>query len=524
MASTSRSLEDARLDGLVDFIGDSFRVRPNHDPVYVDVGDNLNRVKSPQHQVIYGRRGSGKSCLLVHFHRRIAPDAGIFSIYIDCDEIKRLSYPDLLIRLLLDVLEKFPAASRPRWKFWVKPSLAEGAIADLRTLLELAEDVDVVEEVKSEDAERLEASLTGGKLARVGTTVTSAVTKGRTSAFHARKLESLERHFRDYKDALIEALGACTSHHGALILDDFYLVHPTVQPDVVDYVHRLLRGTSLYLKIGTVRHRTSLVRIAGQTIGVEEHQDIEEITLDRTFEETDATQEYLQNMLDAMGRKKDIEDASQRFLSDGGRLALTLASGGVPRDYLRIFVEAVSVARGSGNTKWLTPTAVYKGAGRVSYRTKLKHLREDSGLDATPLERIFQDLLTFCLREKRKTAFLIAQAEVTQHSDQHELIQQLMDFKLIHVIESDTSAASGRSGRYEAYTLDFALFMEPRLRGIEHVEFWRVDSQRRRSGVREAPVYGLERAVSATAAAHAAPTTEDVFAGIEADVGVEDPD
>ena len=62
-----------------------------------------------------------------------------------------------------------------------------------------------------------------------------------------------------------------------------------------------------------------------------------------------------------------------------------------------------------------------------------------------------------------------------------------MDFKLIHVIESDTSAASGRSGRYEAYTLDFALFMEPRLRGIEHIEFWKTDDQRRRVGVERLP-------------------------------------
>lgn len=135
-----------------------------------------------------------------------------------------------------------------------------------------------------------------------------------------------------------------------------------------------------------------------------------------------------------MGSQQGIENAHHRLLSTDGRLALALASGGVPRDYLTVFVEAVAAAKATGKTKWLTPTTVYKGAGRVSYRTKVNHLREDVGLDATPLERVFQDLLTFCLREKRKTAFLIAQTEVTQYSDEHELIQQLMDFKLLHVI------------------------------------------------------------------------------------------
>lgn len=72
-----------------------------------------------------------------------------------------------------------------------------------------------------------------------------------------------------------------------------------------------------------------------------------------------------------------------------------------------------------------------------------------------------------------------------------------MDVKLIHVVEPDTSAASGRKGRFEAYTLDFSLFMEPRMRNIEHVEFWKIDSERRRVGVREAPDYDLSRAKEA---------------------------
>lgn len=522
MANSGPALEDPRLNGLVDLIRDSFRVRPNHDPVYVDVGGNLNRVAAPQHQVVYGRRGSGKSCLLVHFHRRVAMGARVFSIYIDCDELKRLSYPDLLIRLLLSILEKLPNARRPWWRFWAKPTSAGRAITELRTLLDLAEDAEVTEQTATSEGVRIEAGLSAPRLAKVGGTVVSEASSGRTSAFHERKLDTLERHFQDYKHALIESLRTVDCRHAALILDDLYLIHPTVQPDVVDYVHRLLRGTSLYLKIGTVRHRTSLVRTEGQTVGVEEYQDLEELNLDRTFEDTAATQEYLETMLDSMGRQQGVEAASHRFLSNDGRLALALASGGVPRDYLTIFVEAVAAAKATGKTKWLTPTTVYKGAGRVSYRTKVNHLREDVGLDATPLERLFQDLLSFCLRDKRKTAFLIAQSEVAQFSSEHELVQQLMDFKLVHVIESDTSAASGRSGRFEAYTLDFALFMEPRLRGIEHVEFWRVDEQRRRAGVREAPVYELSRAAATITATQVTPSTEDVLAGIEAAAGIDE--
>jgi hypothetical protein len=88
---------------------------------------------------------------------------------------------------------------------------------------------------------------------------------------------------------------------------------------------------------------------------------------------------------------------------------------------------------------------------------------------------------------------LVSQDESQSCPAEHDIVQQLMDFKLIHVVEPDTSAASGRPGRYEAYTLDFSLFMEPRRRNIEIVEFWKIDDQRRRVGIREAPVYPLHR-------------------------------
>src|SRR6266540_6679671 len=39
----------------------------------------------------------------------------------------------------------------------------------------------------------------------------------------------------------------------------------------------------------------------------------------------------------------------------------------------------------------------------------------------------------------RGSAFLIAQDEAVTHLPEHEFIQQLMDFKLVHVIEPDTS-------------------------------------------------------------------------------------
>lgn len=296
---------------------------------------------------------------------------------------------------------------------------------------------------------------------------------------------------------IAKALRKGSANRLDILVDDFYLIDRTVQPDVIDYLHRLTRGVGAYLKVGTVRHRTRLSRYAnGQLIGIELGEDMEQIDLDRTFEDITSTRDYLASLLNSLGWQVGAEVACSEYLSDDGLFQLTLASGGVPRDYLNIFVDAVDQARNLGFTR-VTPKAVYKAAASHSYRTKLNHLKGDAGSDAAALERILADIVTFCLSEKRKTAFLVSQDEVLQLEREHDLIRQLVDFKLIHVIEPDTSAASGRSGRYEAYTLDFSLFMEPRKRGIELVEFWKTDSGRRKRGVREAPTYPLSRVTAA---------------------------
>ncbi len=490
---TGMRLDSPEFRKLVNLIYDCFRIRRNHKPLYVDVGDILDRISAAQHQVIFGRRGSGKSCLLIHYLNTSRPD-DVLPIYILADEYKRLTYPDILIRLLVEILEALPV--RARWLKWIlRQEIPTRKYAtELRRLLDMAEESDVVEDRKQTSTRDARVKVGQDGVGEASVSSAADSTHGRTSRFKERKVDVLERHLSDYKKAVSEAIRGSSKSRAYVLVDDFYLISRQWHPDVLDYLHRLLRDTELYLKVATIRHRTQLLRNHPQTIGVELSQDIEEITLDRTLEDLQATETYLGQMLASISKKAGIDNLMDVNFNPEALQALTLTSGGVPRDFLNIFVNAVEASVGEGKTKWLTPKYIYKGAGRLAYQTKLKNLREDANGDAEGLDRLLADLLTFCLREKKKTAFLISQEEAQTHPREHDLIQQLMDFKLIHVVELDTSAASGRPGRYEAYTLDFSLFMEPRRRNIEIVEFWKIDENRRRTGIREAPVYPLPRA------------------------------
>lgn len=93
-------------------------------------------------------------------------------------------------------------------------------------------------------------------------------------------------------------------------------------------------------------------------------------------------------MLDSMCKKVGIEEGGRSFVSTDGLLHLALASGGVPRDYLNTLVESIPAARGLKQTR-VTPRTVYRGAGRLSYRTELRNLREDVAGDAERSEQVF---------------------------------------------------------------------------------------------------------------------------------------
>ena len=81
-------------------INENLRVqRGGADPVpYIDVGNVLNDIRSRQNHVVFARRGCGKTLLLHHSSRQL--DSSIKSVYLNCEDFKRHSFPNVLIEIL----------------------------------------------------------------------------------------------------------------------------------------------------------------------------------------------------------------------------------------------------------------------------------------------------------------------------------------------------------------------------------------------------------------------------------------
>jgi len=326
------SLNDKRLKKLERLIRESFRVRENRTPTYVDVSGNLDRVALRQHQIIFGRRGSGKSCLLVYYRHEIAPDEQVHSAYLLADTIKTLDYPDVLLRLLLAIFQGLPGRTfAQRWKarFRKKGDPVREVIAELKELLTLpsAAKLKVTTGSDSRATERAGAS---AKTNIAGAEVTAEQSAGQSREevreSDEAKMRTIENRLADYKAVIQDRISESKFDFGTFIIDDFYLIDSEVQPDVIDYVHRLLRDTDLYFKVGTVRHRTRLLKTHLFHVGIQIQQDVDGFNLDQTLEDLDQTGTYLGTMLRELGKQVGIDDVCST-MSDEAEKDLVLLSG-----------------------------------------------------------------------------------------------------------------------------------------------------------------------------------------------------
>jgi predicted AAA+ superfamily ATPase len=65
---------------------------------YIDVSNALNDIAAKQNHVVFGRRGCGKT-LLLHYSASKLPGE-IRPLYINCEDFKKHSFPNVLIEIL----------------------------------------------------------------------------------------------------------------------------------------------------------------------------------------------------------------------------------------------------------------------------------------------------------------------------------------------------------------------------------------------------------------------------------------
>jgi energy-coupling factor transporter ATP-binding protein EcfA2 len=460
-------------------------------------GGELAQAQARFHHLIFGRRGSGKTTLLRHLENELGRD-GQATVWIDQELFMELSFPDVLVSSVLEVMQGIRAAfvrshdyaKSPAWRRFVQRlGLARNddarmtlraldrAVENLSALKHLPNDRKI-EWTRSRAAENTLDALgrvsVGPAAARIAAGDKRSESVTETETVTSSKEEYLERSLIEFRKLIVAA--SKESSGGFVFLDEFYRVRRDDQPLVLGYVHRLVKDTGLWLKVGSVRYWTTPYRGGSPPRGIQSPHDAKIISLDRGLQFVDSTQGFVEQILGNIAASVGIDIG--KLMTTGALRRLVLASGGVPRDYLQLAGEAIKHARNRGQTEKagsekVMAEDVNQAAGQTA-GSKLDDLREDAPDAAADLELLLEDLAEFC-RHNNAAYFLFdgRDAELSAKID------QLQDLRFAHLLQDGETVPDIGSRRHKLLLLDVAYLSARRALQIDF-EGWQDRSKRRR--------------------------------------------
>lgn len=499
MAESKTALfESDEVTSLIIGLQESTRASPTRGgEKYVPVA-GAEVASADYHHFIFGQRGAGKSSLLRHLEQD-TKDRGRLSVWIDQEIFSNLSYPDVLVSAVALVLEAALVAvtNKQREENSARSLLAklfrrEGTTGRLGH--QLARMTSELQRLKFAPIDRkiewtqtdsntkqrgVQAAASLPHLELGGSAKTSSTSGTQSKEVVAgTKDEYLERSLVDLRRVLLEVSNMLGG--GIIFIDDLYQIRRADQALVIGYMHRLVKDTNIWLKIGSIRYSTEPFIDGDPPRGMQPGHDAHEIALDRGMRHFKSTSRFLEKILQNLCEASDV-DLAELFTKDA-RKRLVLAAGGVARDYLRIASGAILEARNRGvsertGSHRVNVEDVNKGAGTLA-PSKRTDLLRDEPTEADELGSLVQKITEFC-RGKKSAYFLVAADDIGL-SRQVDKLQHLRFAHLL--IDSETIPDQG-SRRFNVWLLDVAELSAQRATvGMDFLG-WEIRSKRRNRGL-----------------------------------------
>jgi len=493
------TLDKVQLSKLRKVINENLRIqREGADPVpYIDVSSALSDICARQNHAVFARRGCGKTLLLHHSAKNLP--AEVQPVYLNCEDFKHHSFPNVLI----EVLDALFAELEGNLSGWFgRKKRSRDLIVEIRRNLEKLRqqedesNTDVVESHIATAQTGVKASGAVGLkgFALAGDTTKQAVKSAAVELRYAHrtaKLRALHTWLPQLKRQIREFFNLSNSVNEIFLqLDDFYHLARADQPDVIDYLHRLCKDLPLYFKVATLRHSSTLYADRnGQPIGAQERHDYQPINIDFAFTDFRRTADQNRQIFNEFAILAGLaaNDIERLFKGDGFD-RLIMAGGGVPRDCLSLFLEALQNA-GQGDGR--IGKDDIRIMSRSNFERRIEELKQDSAGDeqATLIRGIYV-LRRFCI-DKRTNIMMVSEEMMQQEDDIRALLYRLLDYRIIH---SAGTALTHKSspGTYQAFAIDIGCYAHMRkLQGrFNEIE---VTNTSAREKMRSAPILSKEQ-------------------------------
>lgn len=371
---------------------------------------SLSAVAASRHHVIYGRRGVGKTALLLEV-KRLVQERGNAATWINAHVIRHES-----------------------------PETAFAVLAE-----------SIVETI----------------IHRLGTSAsTSAVALENLRASFSHDPELAAAKIPEFNRALRNVLRADILQLFVFI-DDFYLLTTEFQPKLLDLLAGALRDCDAWIKVASIERLTKTFDVSSRR-GLEIPHDASKVDLDVTLENPIAAQKFLESMLNSYTATAGIKDVASISKPQAlGRLVL--ASGGVPRDYINLFSDSILVAREArSQAAEIGKEDVAVAAGKYA-QSKKRDLEQD--VDAIESTGLLASLSNMSGQVKggKSTYFRVPMSGKSDGG--YEILARLVDLRFAHLVQSSLSDQHRAGVKYEAYILALSEYTDIRLhRGLNNLD------------------------------------------------------
>ena len=189
-----------------------------------------------------------------------------------------------------------------------------------------------------------------------------------------------------------------------VFMDDLHVVSEILQPKLLDVIYAISRGNGVFLKISAIEILTRTYDQATRQ-GLEIPQDAQNLRLDYNLTEPDKTAKQIAAILDAHAMYSGLPSIRRLCSSAKVLPRLTWVSAGVPRDALNLFSQAINKATSEGR-KRVTVSNVNVAASET-ITIKLQDFAADASGKREILNELFESIKHFCIQDKRTNAFLV---------------------------------------------------------------------------------------------------------------------
>lgn len=445
---------------------------------FVDVNALFARLSSRDSQVMFGRRGTGKTHALMYLNESLRSD-GQTVVYLDLRLLgssggiysdRDVEVSEAGTRLLVDVLQSTYDAlvDQAFEERATRESSSDRLLSHLDTLSEAITNVEVVGEVE----DRTAAGVSNSSQIELGIDVAplSAFARAHEGNQLAAEREVILRgvsrhrvHFGSVAAAFKKLIPSLPGRRLWLVMDEWSHVPMDLQPLLADLIrHCLLPIPGVTVKIAAIEHRSvfHLDHGDGGYTGIELGADVAaDINLDEFMVfaaagdgATDFFAQLFQRHIMAasdgdpsfdFGSPGEFVEAA--FSGEGAFQELVRAAEGVPRDAINVLSKA----------------ALHASERRISLRDMREAARawylsdKESVLKAKPAGRaLLHWIIDHVIGRRQVRGFLLR-----QDSESH-LIEWLYDARLIHLIKRSIAAKDQPGVRFDAFTVDYGCYVD----------------------------------------------------------------